>query len=73
MESEIYNGYLIQAEKFLDYYGNKTVIWSLWFAGSHILSDRNTIDGLRLTDVRQAINDAKKNVDAFFRLNIQHK
>jgi hypothetical protein len=71
--SDNYRGYEIIAERFFDYSGNTVVIWSLWFQGGHILSDRNTIDGVRLTDVRQAINDAKKNVDTFYRLKIEDK
>ena len=71
--SDNYRGYEIIAERFFDYLGNTVVIWSLWFQGRHILSDRNTIDGVRLTDVRQAINDAKKNVDTLYRLKIEDK
>ncbi len=71
--SDNYKGYEIISERFLDYFGNNVVIWSLWFNGGHILSDRNTIDGVRLTDIRQAINDAKKNIDIFYRLKIEDK
>ena len=63
--NDSYMGYSITAQQ------DKDVIWwELYFDGRFIVQDFRTIDGGKLQSIPHAVNDAKKNVDAFYRLKI---
>lgn len=69
-----YKGYLIATTEVRLINDNgtnhKLVRWYLIREGKFLLSDFRTIEGYELQSRGHAINDAKKNVDAFIRLRI---
>lgn len=64
-----YRGYEIFA---FDDVGRKVIYWELFFNGNFVLRDFSTIDGGKLQSASHAINDAKRNIDAFYRLKINN-
>jgi len=47
--------------------------WSIFKGNTHILSDTRAIDGGKLQSERNAINDAKKNIETWHRLENDKK
>ena len=65
IKEEYYKGYKVIAQ--VD--GNRIegISWSIEKEGE-VLFDFRTIDGDKLQSVRHAMNDAKRNIDTFYRL-----